>query len=85
MKKFKQWLSNKPRWIQWTLGTNLGHIAMAGFFCITFVILADSIASDFWNPIFNICALVFAAIIGLQILFFTITGIIGAIKDGRNN
>jgi len=81
MKKFKQWLSNKPRWIQWTLGTNLGRIAVAALFCFVFVILADSIASDFWNPIFNICALVFAAIIGLQILFFTITGIIGAIKD----
>ena len=85
MKKFKQWLSNKPKWIQWTLGTNLGRIAVAALFCLMFVILADSIASDFWNPIFNLCALVFAAIIGLQILFFTITGIIGAIKDGRNN
>lgn len=85
MKKFKQWLSNKPRWIQWTLGTNLGRIAVAALFCLLFVILADSIASDFWNPIFNLCTLVFAAIIGLQILFFTITGIIGAIKDGRGN
>lgn len=83
MKKFKQWLSNKPKWMQWTLGTNLGRIAIAALFCFVFVILADSIASDFWNPIFNICALVFAAIIGLQILFFTITGIIGAIRDGR--
>lgn len=83
MKKFKQWLSDKPKWIQWTLGTNLGHIAMAGFFCITFVILADSIASNFWNPIFNICSLVFAGIMALHILFFTVVGIIGAIKDGK--
>lgn len=81
MKKFKQWLSNKPRWAQWILGTNLGRIAVASVFCLIFVILADNIASDFWNPIFNKCALVFAAIIGLQILFFTVTGIIGAIKD----
>lgn len=85
MKKFKEWLADKPKFLQWILGTNLGRIAVAAFFCLIFVILADSIASDFWNPVFNTCATVFAGIMGVHILFFTITGIIGAIKDGKHN
>lgn len=81
MKKFKQWLANKPKWIQWILGTNIGHIVISSLGVLIFSQLAEYVARDPYNTI----AIVFFFITLAQILFFTVVGIIGAIKDGKGN
>lgn len=81
MKKFKKWLADKPKWMQWILGTNIGHIAICALMVLIFSQLAEYVARDPYNTI----AIIFFFILLAQIAFFTITGIIGAIKDGKGN
>lgn len=80
IKKFKQWLANKPKWIQWLIGTNLGWIVINTFFLIVFTQLAEYVARVPYNTI----AIVLFFILLLHIIFWAIVGIINSIKDGRN-
>lgn len=75
--KFKNWLANKPKWIQWILGTNIGHIVISSLGVLIFSQLAEYVARDPYNTI----AVVFFFITLTQIAFFTIAGVINSIKD----
>jgi hypothetical protein len=75
--KFKNWLADKPKWIQWTLGTNIGHIVISSAIMIICSQLAEYVARDPFNTI----AVVFFFITLAQIAFFTIVGVINSIKD----
>lgn len=75
--KFKNWLANKPKWIQWILGTNIDHIVISSLGVLIFSQLAEYVARDPYNTI----AVVFFFITLAQIAFFTIAGVINSIKD----
>lgn len=76
MSKFKTWLADKPKWLQWIIGTNLGRMAVNGFLIILFSQLAEYVAR---NP-YNTIAIVFFFILMAQIAVFTIVAVINSIK-----
>lgn len=77
MSKFKNWLANKPKWLQWSIGTNIGRMTVNLFLILVFSQLAEYVAR---NP-FNLICIILFFILMLQILFFTIIGVINAIKE----
>lgn len=76
MNKLKQYLSNKPKWVQWLLGTNIGHMVINATLIFIFSQLAEYVSR---KP-FNTISVVLLFILVAQIAFWLIVGAVNAIK-----
>lgn len=83
--KFEAWVAKKPKWVQMSIGTNLGRMGIATFLFIFFFWLHDIVfyASADLSDILYYISLPFLAYIVIFILLMCSWAVKNLIKDTK--